>query len=106
MYTRIVLFQDHYLDCRRTATTEAGNDYYSCGFTKIAKAYGINSYKIHGIEELYLLKNVLNAPNPLLIEIDYEDCSMLPNIHGGLDPLTNGPELPESLVKKIIHIMS
>ena len=101
----IILFQDHYLDCRRIATTESGKDYFSCDFTEIAKAYKINICKIHKIEDLDQLKDTLNDQNPLLIEIEYEDCSMLPNIHGGLDPLTNGPELPEKLVCEIKKVM-
>ena len=41
----------------------------------------------------------------LLIEAEFEDCSMLPNIHGGLDPLTNGPKLPEGLADKVREII-
>lgn len=101
----IILFQDHYLDCRRTATTEAGNDYYSCDFAALAKAYGIRSCKIRAIEDLDKYKTELLDDEPLLIEVEFEDCSMLPNIHGGLDPLTNGPKLPEGLADKIRAIM-
>lgn len=101
----IILFQDHYLDCRRTATTEAGDDYYSCDFAAIAKAYGIRSGKIRTIEELDQYKDEMADGEPFLIEAEFEDCSMLPNIHGGLDPLTNGPELPEGLADKIREIM-
>ena len=101
----IILFQDHYLDCRRTATTEVGDDYYSCDFAAIAKAYGIRSYKIRTIEELDQYEKKLNDAEPLLIAVEFVDCSMLPNIHGGLDPLTNGPELPDGLADKVRRIM-
>ena len=101
----IILFQDHYLDCRRTATTEVGNDYYSCDFAALAKAYGIRSFKVKNIEELDKYRVELTDNMPLLIEAEFEDCSMLPNIHGGLDPLTNGPELPVGLVQEIRRIM-
>ena len=101
----IILFQDHYLDCRRTATTEAGNDYYSCDFAAIAKAYGIRSCKIRCIEELDQYKEELADAEPFLIEAEFEDCSMLPNIHGGLDPLTSGPALPKGLADKVKAIM-
>ena len=30
---------------------------------------------------------------------------MLPNIHGGLDPLTNGPELPKDVLDAVNRIM-
>lgn len=101
----IILFQDHYLDRRRIATTETRDDYYSCDFAALAKAYGIRSYKIRTIEELNQFKQELTDDKPILIEVEFEDCSLLPNIHGGLDPLTNGPELPRGLadtIKKII----
>ena len=101
----IILFQDHYLECRRTATTEVGNDYYSCDFTKLGTAYGIRSFKIGKIEELDQFADALIDSEPLLIEVEFEDCSMLPNIHGGLDPLTNGPELSADLVDTIRNII-
>lgn len=101
----IILFQDHYLDCRRTATTEIGDDYFSCDFVALAKAYGIRSCKVHEITELDQYKGELTDAEPFLIEAEFEDCSMLPNIHGGLDPLTNGPELPEGLAEKVRAIM-
>lgn len=101
----IILFQDHYLDCRRTATTEAGDDYYSCDFTALGKAYGIRSCKIRSIDELDQYRAELNDNEPLLLEAEFEDCSMLPNIHGGLDPLTNGPKLPDELINKIRSLM-
>ena len=101
----IILFQDHYLESRRTATTEIQNDYYSCNFDALAKAYGIRSFKVKSIDELNQYKGAINDKEPLLIEVDFEDCSMLPNIHGGLDPLTNGPLLSEGLAKKIREIM-
>lgn len=101
----IILFQDHYLDCRRTATTEAGNDYYSCDFAALANAYGIRSCKIRTIEDLDRYTKELNDAEPFLVEAEFEDCSMLPNIHGGLDPLTNGPVLPDGLADTIREIM-
>lgn len=101
----IILFQDHYLDCRRIATTEENNDYYSCDFVAVGNAYGLRSYRISKIEELDDYKTELLDDKPLLIELDFEDCSMLPNIHGGLDPLTNGPTLPENVVRIINELM-
>lgn len=101
----IILFQDHYLDCRRIATTENGNDYYSCDFAAVAKAYNIRSCKVKNIDEIDQYKIELSDEEPFLIEVEFEDCSMLPNIHGGLDPLTNGPELPEGLAEKVRRIM-
>ncbi len=97
----IVLFQEHYLDNRFVATKEENNDYYSCDFSAIAKAYGIRSHRIKTVEELEELADELLDPAPLLIEVEFDDCSMLPNIHGGLDPLTNGPVLPADLIDRV-----
>ena len=82
------------------------NDYYSCDFVGIAKAYGIKSFKIKAIEDLNSYISELNDDNPYLFEVEFDNCPMLPNIHGGLDPLTNGPVLPEGLVEAIKAIMT
>lgn len=102
----IIIFQEHYLDNRLVATTEDEKDYYSCDFTALGKAYGIRSFKVHRIDELEQYKDILADDEPALFELEYENCTMLPNIHGGLDPLTNGPELPQSLVASINELMS
>ena len=101
----IILFQEHYLDNRLVATKDANNDYFSCDFAAIGKAYGIRSHVIHDIDELDLYKDEMNDAEPLLIEAVFENCLMLPNIHGGLDPLTNGPALKQELVDRIREIM-
>lgn len=101
----IILFQEHYLENRLVATAEKEGDYYSCDFAALARAYGIRGRKIHRVEELEALGGELRDGEPLLIEAEYENCTMLPNIHGGLDPLANGPALPEDLVKKVRELM-
>lgn len=101
----IILFQDHYLEHRRVATTESGDDYYSCDFSAIGQAYGIRSYKLKEISDLNQYQEMLVDKKPLLLEIEFEDCSILPNIHGGLDPLTNGSKLSDDIVNKIRKIM-
>lgn len=101
----IILFQDHYLDGRRVATTETGGDYYSCDFAVLGKAYGIRSYKLHEVGELERYRRMLEDKEPLLLEVEFEDCMMLPNIHGGLDPLTNGPELLPEVIARVRELM-
>lgn len=101
----IILFQEHYLDNRLVATSEKEKDYFSCDFSDIAKAYGLRSYKVFSIDELSQYKEELRDNKPLLIEVEFDDCTMLPNIHGGLDPLVNGPTLPKGLVDRIKEIM-
>lgn len=101
----IIIFQEHYLNNRLTATTEAGNDYYSCDFAALGTAYGIRSFKIHEINDFDHYQDVLIDEKPALFEVEFENCSMLPNIHGGLDPLTNGPKLPGEVVSAVKRIM-
>lgn len=101
----IILFQEHYLDNRLIATTEEKNDYFSCDFSKIAKAYDMRSYKIYEISDFDKYVDILLDDEPALFEVIFDDCTMLPNIHGGLDPLVNGPELPKDLIEKIKNLM-
>lgn len=102
----ITIFQEHYLDNRFVATKESENDYYSCDFAAVAKSFGMRSCTIHKISELEQYKNLLTDNKPALIEVEFENCPMLPNIHGGLDPYTNGPKLPDEVVAKVKQIMS
>lgn len=102
----IILFQEHYLDNRLVATTESNNDYYSCNFSALGRAYGIRSYVIHDICEMDQYKDEMQDGSPLIIEAVFENCPILPNIHGGLDPLTNGPVLPQELINRVKNIMS
>ena len=97
----ILLFQKAYLDGRCYATDEKMGDYHSCDFVKIAEAYGIPAYKLHDIEDITNYENVLNNNNPALFELEYEDCPILPNIHGGCDCLTSGPKLEEEIICQI-----
>lgn len=97
----ILLFQNAYLNSRLYATTEERGDYFSCDFVRIAQAYGIRGYKIHSLEEIEGLESVLIDKDPVLIEIEYEDCGMLPNIHGGHDCLTSPPFLQSNVINRI-----
>lgn len=97
----ILLFQKAYLEERYYATDEKMGDYYSCDFVKIAEAYGMQAYKLHDITELIHYESVLTNDAPVLFELEYEDCSLLPNIHGGCDCLTSGPKLEEGLIRQI-----
>jgi acetolactate synthase-1/2/3 large subunit len=51
-------------------------------------------------------KDLLTDNKPALIEVEFENCPMLPNIHGGLNPYTNGPKLPDVVVAKVKQIMN
>lgn len=97
----ILLFQKAYLNERYYGTDEKNADYYSCNFADIAKAYGIRGKTIFSVDELENEKEMLTDDKPVLFELIYEDCSMLPNIHGGKDCLSADPKLDEELIKKI-----
>lgn len=101
----IIIFQDHYLDYRHIATIESKGDYYSCDFSKIANAYGIRSCKIKSIDDVLKYKDELCDKMPFLMEIEFDDYEMLPNIHGGLDPLINGPKLTKDVENRINQII-
>ena len=97
----ILLFQKAYLEERYHATDEKNGDYFSCDFVKIAEAYGIRGYKIKGETDIRNYTEELRDDKPALFELEYEDCPLLPNIHGGNDCLLSGPKLDEVLIDKI-----
>lgn len=98
----ILLFQKVYLEERYSGTDASLNDYYSCDFSKISQAYNIDSLKINPKDDLSMLNERLKDDKPYLIELEYEDCSIKPNIHGGIDVLTAGPALSDGVVEKVI----
>lgn len=97
----ILLFQKVYLNERYYATDEKEGDYFSCDFVKIAQAYGIQAYKMHEVSDIVKYEDALKSEFPVLFELEYEDCSILPNIHGGCDCLTSGPDLGEEIICQI-----
>ena len=97
----ILLFQKAYLDERYYATDEKMGDYFSCDFVKIAEAYGMQAHKLHNIEDIANYESALTSDAPVLFELEYEDCPILPNIHGGCDCLTSGPKLKDEIVHQI-----
>lgn len=102
----ILIFQDNYLGSRHVATTEKEEDYYSCDFVKIARAYGIEAIKIDGAEALQLYKSELNNDKPFLFEIVYEDCPSLPGIVAGGDYLAEGSSISTSIIEKIKGLLN
>lgn len=97
----ILLFQKVYLNERYCATEESNGDYFSCDFARIAEAYGIRGYKIKDENDIDNYESVLKDDFPALFELEYQDCSLLPNIHGGCDCLTSGPHLDDLVVRQI-----
>lgn len=97
----ILLFQKAYLNERYYATDESNGDYFSCDFVKIAEAYGIRGYKLKDENDIINYEKILKDELPALFELEYQNCTLLPNIHGGHDCLTSGPYLEESIVCQI-----
>lgn len=100
----ILLFQKAYLNERYYATDERMGDYFSCDFVSIAKAYGISAYKLKNSEDISNYETELKNDQPVLFEFEYENCSLLPNIHGGLDCLTSEPPLKKELISQIMNL--
>lgn len=97
----ILLFQEVYLNERYYATDENNGDYFSCDFVKIAEAYGIRGYKLKDENDVEKYKDILADDMPALFELEYQDCSILPNIHGGKDCLVSGPHLDDEIINDI-----
>lgn len=101
----IVLFQEVYLDNRFVGTREMDGDYCSCDFAKVAEAFGLRAIVIDRDTDMGEYKELLVDSTPTLIEYKYDNCEMLPNIHGGHDYLREGPQLPEEIVEKIVRLL-
>lgn len=101
----IVLFQEVYLDNRFVGTREADKDYGSCDFAKIANAYGLRSIRLDKNSDIQQYAEELTDSVPTMFEYVYENCDMLPNIHGGHDYLREGPELPRDVVDRVDQLL-
>lgn len=99
----ILLFQKTYLGGRFCATDEQMGDYFACDFTKIAEAYGIKAFKLKSAEDIIHYEEELNNKQPILFELEYSDCGLLPNIHGGCECLTEDG-LKKNDVDKILRL--
>lgn len=102
----IRIFQEQYLDSRFVATSEEEGDYFSCDFSAIAQAYGMKSFYIEKREEINRLETVLNSEEPLLVEIVYEDCPVLPGIVAGGEFLSKETGIDADTISKIQVLVS
>lgn len=101
----IRIFQENYLDSRYVATSEKEGDYYSCDFTAIAKAYGIEGIKINNPDEFVLYKEKLEDNMSVLFEIMYDDCPSLPGIVAGGEYLKEDMGICSDTIQKIKNLM-
>lgn len=101
----ILIFQENYLDSRFVATKELNNDYFSCDFVSIAKAYGIDSYRIESINDMLQYIDLLNNDDPILFEYVYDDCPAYPGIVAGGEYLNENSTINSDDIKKIKELM-
>ena len=94
------------MDSRFVATDEREGDYFSCDFTAIAKAYGIEAHAFKGFDEITCMETYLSeADGAALTEIIYEDCEALPGIVAGGEYLKEGTGIPQNILKQIRDIL-
>lgn len=98
----IRIFQEQYLDSRYVATSEKENDYFSCDFGKIGKAYGIETESI----DLLKKKKTINISEKKLTDIIYNDCPVLPGIVAGGEYMKADGELDGETIDKISRLMN
>lgn len=98
----IRIFQEQYLDSRYVATSEKENDYFSCDFDKIGKAYGIETESI----DLSKKKKTINISEKKLIDIIYNDCPVLPGIVAGGEYMKADGKLDGATIDKISRLMN
>ena len=98
-------FQEQYLDSRYVATSEDQGDYFSCDFSAIASAYGIEAYTITDVNEIERYKKEFSDNKPALFEIDYEDCATLPAIVAGGNYLDENTGISRETIEMINVIM-
>lgn len=102
----IRIFQKKFLDSRYVGTMEENNDYFSCNFSKIAEAYGINSFVIDDLSNIEKIRELLNNKKPVLFEINYEDCDLYPDIAAGGNYLNeNNEKIPEGILKQVKNLL-
>lgn len=101
----IRIFQEQYLNSRFVATSEEEGDYFSCDFSALAKAYGLDSYVIEDISEVQTYAERLYDSTPVLFEILYKDCPALPGIVAGGEYLKEETGIPTDIIKKIKELM-
>ena len=97
-------FQKQYLDSRFIATEADKGDYYSCDFSAIARAYGLESNVIN-IKEIKRYKEQLLSDISGLLEIVYDDCPTLPGIVAGGEFLNEDNGIDSEIISEIKNVI-
>ena len=98
----VMIFQDRWLNSRYVGTSENIGDYHAAEICKIGEAYGLNSYKLKGLEDIKKVEGVLKDSNPCIIEFAVsEKTPVLPDIAADKDALRYDQRIPISVIKEI-----
>lgn len=101
----IRIFQENFLDSHFVATGEKEGDYFSCDFAAIAEAYGMKGIKLSSAAELKNYSDLLINNEPVLFEIEYEDCPAAPGIVAGGEFLKEGTGISNEDIATIKQLM-
>ena len=101
----IRIFQENFLNSHFVATGEKEGDYFSCDFVAIAKAYGMKGFKLSAATELKKHSDLLINDEPVLFEIEYEDCPAAPGIVAGGDFLKEGTGIRNEDIATVKKLM-
>lgn len=85
------------------SSTEGGFD--SPSFSKIASAYGIDSYQVSSVEELKAMSAEINAMKPVLVEILLPcDTKAYPKTYFGQEMYSQKPYIPDELMQELLSM--
>ena len=101
----IRIFQENFLNSHFVATGEKEGDYFSCDFAAIAKAYGMKGFKLSSATELKKHSDLLINDEPILFEIEYDDCPAAPGIVAGGEFLKEGTGISNEDIAAIKKLM-
>ena len=101
----IRIFQENFLNSHFVATGEKEGDYFSCDFAAIAKAYGMKGFKLSSATELKKYSDLLINDEPVLFEIEYEDCPAAPGIVAGGEYTKEGTGISNEDIATVKKLM-
>ena len=96
--------QDDFFGSRYYGSSKEGG-FESPDFAAIAKAYGIDSYKVNNVEELVAIKEEINAMKPVFVEVMLPvDTKAYPKTYFGQEMYSQKPYIPDELMEEILSM--
>lgn len=96
--------QDDFFGSRYYGSSKEGG-FTSPDFTAIAKAYGMEAYQVHTIEEIQQLKQAVTGDGPVLIEVMMpHETKAYPKTYFGQEMHNQRPELPDELMEYLLSL--